>query len=95
MYDFRSRGLCSFGPCLASCFKKMRKWKTKEKKLKYNFNDGQQVEIFPMSGDLAIEVALDIEYRIGRAYQCAKKFLRLRTYFLHKSKGTLTLRGVL
>ena len=44
---------------------------------------------------LAIEVALDIEYRIGRAYQCAKKFLRLRTYFLHKSKGTLTLRGVL
>ena len=48
-----------------------------------------------MSGDLAIEVALDIEYRIGRAHQCAKKFLRLRTYFLHKSKGTLTLRGVL
>ena len=48
-----------------------------------------------MSGDLAIEVALDIVYRIGRAYQCAKKFLRLRTYFLHKSKGTLTLRGVL
>ena len=73
----------------------MRKWKTKEKKLKYNFNDGHQVEIFPMSGDLAIEVALDIEYRIGRAHQCAKKFLRLRTYFLHKSKGTLTLRGVL
>ena len=73
----------------------MRKWKTKEKKLKYNFNDGQQVEIFPMCGDLAIEVAMDIEYRIGRAYQCAKKFLRLRTYFLHKSKGTLTLRGVL
>ena len=25
-----------------------------------------------MSGDLAIEVALDIEYRIGRAYRCAK-----------------------
>ena len=48
-----------------------------------------------MSGDLAIEVPLDIEYRIGRAYQCAKNFLRLRTYFLHKSKGTLTLRGVL
>ena len=48
-----------------------------------------------MSGDLAIEVAMDIEYRIGRAHQCAKKFLRLRTYFLHKSKGTLTLRGVL
>ena len=44
-----------------------------------------------MSGDLAIEVALDIEYRIGRVYRCAKKFLRLRTYFLHKSKGTLTL----
>ena len=65
MYDFRSRGLCSFGPCLASCFKKMRKWKTKEKKLKYNFNDGHQVEIFPMSGDLAIEVAMDIEYRIS------------------------------
>ena len=54
-----------------------------------------QPQIFPMSGDLAIEVAMDIEYRIGRAHRCAKKFLRLRTYFLHKSKGTLTLRGVL
>ena len=24
MHDFKSRGLCSFGPCFASCFKKMR-----------------------------------------------------------------------
>ena len=31
MYDFKSRGLCSLGPCFASCFKKMRNSKMKEK----------------------------------------------------------------
>ena len=31
MYDFNSRGLCSLGPFFASCFKKMRNSKMKEK----------------------------------------------------------------
>ena len=51
MHDFKSRELCSSGPCFASCFKKMNTV----------LDDGQQV----MFGDLATEVALDIKYRIG------------------------------
>ena len=47
MPDFKSRGLCSFGSCFASCFTKMRNSKMKQKiQVIIVLNDGQQVEIF-------------------------------------------------
>ena len=46
MHDFKSRELSSFGPCFASCFKKTRNEKVKERNSNIVLNDGQQVEIF-------------------------------------------------
>ena len=37
--------------------------------------------------DLATEVALDIEYRIGRAYRWAKKSFRVARTSMYKSKS--------
>ena len=50
----------------ASCFKKMTKFKMKEKKSNTVLNGGQKVEISFLFGDLEIEVATDIENRIGQ-----------------------------
>ena len=61
MYDFKSRGLCSLGPCFASCFKKMKNSKMKEKtQTQFEMMDNQSRYSF-MLGKL---VALDTEYRI-------------------------------
>ena len=46
MHDFKSRELSSFGPCFASCFKKTRNEKVKERNSNIVLDDSQQVEIF-------------------------------------------------
>ena len=46
MQDFKSRALCLFGLCFASCFKKMRNSKMKEKNSNTFLNDRQQVKLF-------------------------------------------------